>query len=93
MDEAKQALLRLTTRGDPSFNADATIAMMSHTNELEKQISSGTSYLDCFKGVDLRRTEVACIVWLVQTFCGKWFSIYLAALDHAHDGSVLTRID
>ena len=71
MDEARHALLRLTTRGDSTFNVDSTIAMMSHTNELEKQISSGTSYLDCFKGVDLRRTEVACIVWLVQTLCGK----------------------
>lgn len=47
--------------------------MMSHTNELEKQISSGTSYWDCFKGSDLRRTEIACMVWLVQTLCGASF--------------------
>ncbi|RDL41367.1 putative transporter (Major facilitator superfamily) [Venustampulla echinocandica] len=75
-EEAKKALLRLTTRGDPTFNADATIAMMTHTNEIEKQISEGTSYLDCFKGIDLRRTEVACITWLVQTLCGSTFMGY-----------------
>jgi SP family general alpha glucoside:H+ symporter-like MFS transporter len=50
--------------------------MMSHTNELEKQISAGTSYWDCFKGVDLRRTEIACMTWMVQTLCGSTFMGY-----------------
>lgn len=76
VEDAKSALLRLTSRNDPTFNADETIAMMSHTNEIEKQISAGTSYLDCFKGVDLRRTEIACMVWMVQTLCGSTFMGY-----------------
>lgn len=75
-EDAKKALLRLTTRNDPTFNADATIAMMTHTNEIEKQISAGTSYWDCFKGIDLRRTEIACMVWMVQTLCGSTFMGY-----------------
>ncbi|KAH6673021.1 general alpha-glucoside permease [Halenospora varia] len=74
--EAKHALLRLTTRNDPTFNADATIAMMRHTNEVEKQISAGTGYLDCFKGYDLRRTEITCVVWVIQTLCGSTFMGY-----------------
>jgi len=45
-----------------------------HTNELEKSASGeGISYLDCFKGVDARRTEIACVVWVVQAFCGSAF--------------------
>jgi len=44
--------------GDTSFDVDKTIAMIVDTNEVEKKASSGTSYLDCFEGVDLRRTEV-----------------------------------
>lgn len=75
-EDAKKALLRLTTRNDPTFNADSTIAMMTHTNELEKQISAGTSYMDCFKGIDLRRTEIVCMVWLVQNLCGSTFMGY-----------------
>ncbi|CZR67483.1 probable transporter (major facilitator superfamily) [Phialocephala subalpina] len=75
-EDAKRALLRLTTRNDPTFNADATIAMMTHTNEIEKQLSAGTSYWDCFKGIDLRRTEIACMVWMVQTLCGSTFMGY-----------------
>jgi SP family general alpha glucoside:H+ symporter-like MFS transporter len=74
--DARKALLRLTSKNDPTFNADETIAMMSHTNEIEKQLSAGTSYFDCFKGIDLRRTEVACLTWLVQTLCGSTFMGY-----------------
>lgn len=44
--------------------------MMVHTNNLEKELESGTSYWDCFKGVDLRRTEISCIAWGSQTLSG-----------------------
>ncbi|OAL49126.1 maltose permease MAL61 [Pyrenochaeta sp. DS3sAY3a] len=70
-DDAKKMLLRLTSpEKHPDFNADETIAMMRHTNELEKAVSAGTSYLDCFKGTDLRRTEIAAMTWFTQAFCG-----------------------
>jgi len=32
--------------------------MMVHTTALEEKTSSGATYLDCFKGNNLRRTEV-----------------------------------
>jgi len=53
--------------------------MMVHTNELELQAASGTSYWQCFRGTDLRRTEIVSLVWVIQTFCGSGlmgFSIY-----------------
>jgi MFS transporter, SP family, general alpha glucoside:H+ symporter len=53
--------------------------MMVHTNELEIQNAAGTSYLQCFKGTDLRRTEIVSLVWVIQTFCGSGlmgYSIY-----------------
>ena len=72
LDDARHALLRLTSaKNNPNFNVEDTLAMMIHTNELEIQQSAGTRYIDCFKGVDLRRTEIACIVWLIQTTCGS----------------------
>jgi SP family general alpha glucoside:H+ symporter-like MFS transporter len=74
IEEAKKSLLRLTTAGaDPSFNADETIAMMIHTNEMESEIQEGTTYLDCFKGVDARRTEIVSATWVIQAFCGSAF--------------------
>lgn len=44
--------------------------MLIHTNSLEKGIDAGTSYWDCFKGIDRRRTEIACMAFAVQPFCG-----------------------
>ncbi|KAK4496491.1 hypothetical protein PRZ48_012471 [Zasmidium cellare] len=68
-DDAKKALQRLTSN-TPEADLDQTVAMMRHTDELEKEISSGTSYWDCFKGVDLRRTEITCLAWAIQPLCG-----------------------
>jgi SP family general alpha glucoside:H+ symporter-like MFS transporter len=67
---ARRALERLTTKGNPDYNVDEVLAMIEHTNELERNLSEGTSYLDCFRGVNLRRTEIVCCCWLVQTLCG-----------------------
>lgn len=75
--EAEKALLRLTSpKRDPTFNAAGTIDMIRHTNELEKDLSEGTSYLDCFRGVNLRRTEIVCMLFISQNFAGNTFSNY-----------------
>jgi SP family general alpha glucoside:H+ symporter-like MFS transporter len=74
IEDAKKMLLRLTSRNkDVDFNADETIAMMQQTNEFEKASSEGTNYIDCFKGTDLRRTEICAMTWFVQAFCGSSF--------------------
>jgi SP family general alpha glucoside:H+ symporter-like MFS transporter len=45
--------------------------MMVHTNELEKSLEENTSYLQCFKGIDRRRTEIACMAFAAQPICGS----------------------
>lgn len=76
-EDAKKSLLRLTSVSRESdFNADETIAMMVHTTALEQKITRGTSYLDCFRGTDLRRTEIVCMVWAIQNLSGNTFSNY-----------------
>lgn len=76
-EEAKRSLLRLTSLDkETGFDADETIAMMVHTTALEERTTSGASYLDCFKGVDLRRTEIVCMVWAIQNLSGNSFSNY-----------------
>jgi SP family general alpha glucoside:H+ symporter-like MFS transporter len=75
--DAKKALLRLTSLNrETDFDADETIAMMVHTTALEERITSGASYLDCFRGTDLRRTEIVCMVWAIQNLSGNSFSGY-----------------
>ncbi|EHK96965.1 putative Maltose permease MAL31 [Glarea lozoyensis 74030] len=61
---------------ETNFNADDTISMMVHTTKLEEKITAGASYLDCFKGTDLRRTEIVCMVWAMQNLSGNSFSGY-----------------
>ncbi|KAL2865268.1 MFS maltose permease MalP [Aspergillus lucknowensis] len=73
-EDAVKSLNRLTTATIASADvpsADETVAMIAYTNALEKQIETGTSYLDCFRSVDLRRTEIACAVWAAQSLCGS----------------------
>ncbi|KAK5655673.1 hypothetical protein OQA88_5606 [Cercophora sp. LCS_1] len=77
VEEAKQSLLRLTSLDrETNFDADETVAMMVHTIALEQKSSSGTTYWDCFKGHDLRRTEIVCMVWAIQNLSGNSFSNY-----------------
>lgn len=75
--DARRALLRLTSlHRETDFDADETTSMMVHTTALEKRITSGASYLDCFRGTDLRRTEIVCMVWAIQNLSGNSFSNY-----------------
>ncbi|CAA9963564.1 MFS transporter SP family general alpha glucoside H+ symporter [Pyrenophora teres f. maculata] len=77
LEDAKKSLLRLTSLDrETEFDADETIAMMVHTTALEEQITQGASYWDCFKGTDLRRTEIVCMAWAMQNLSGNAFSGY-----------------
>lgn len=75
LTEAEQSLKRLAN-GNEAVDTKAAIAMMVHTNNFEKELESGTSYLDCFKGVDRRRTEICAMVFAVQHGVGLGFSQY-----------------
>lgn len=71
LEEAKKALLSLTSPncGIP-YNVDEHVAMIKSTDDLEKAMSEGTNYWDCFRGIDLRRTEITSLAWLSQAFAG-----------------------
>ncbi|RCI14146.1 hypothetical protein L249_6059 [Ophiocordyceps polyrhachis-furcata BCC 54312] len=77
LDEAKKSLLRLTSRDrETDFDVDETLAMMVHTTALEEKMTAGATYWDCFKGTDLRRTEIVCMTWAIQNLSGNSFSNY-----------------
>lgn len=78
-EEAKHALLRLTARNHDSnvdLDLDATLSMMEQTNAMEKALTAGSSYIDCFRGTNLRRTEISCLTWFAQIFSGVAFMSY-----------------
>jgi MFS transporter, SP family, general alpha glucoside:H+ symporter len=77
MAEARKVLIRLTSpERDADFDADATLAMMAHTVQMEREATAGASYLDCFRGINLRRTEIVCMVWAIQNLSGNSFTGY-----------------
>ncbi|KAF7330070.1 MFS general substrate transporter [Mycena kentingensis (nom. inval.)] len=77
LEDARKSLLRLTNVDrEADFNADETIAMMQHTTQLEEKITAGATYWDCFKGTDLRRTEIVCMCWAMQNLAGNAFTGY-----------------
>jgi SP family general alpha glucoside:H+ symporter-like MFS transporter len=56
------------------------IAMMKHTNEKEKADAKQGSFVECFKGVNLRRTELACMIFAIQVLSGQGICAYATTL-------------
>lgn len=61
---------------------------------MEKEVKAGVRYADCFKGVDIRRTEIVVGIWLVATLGGQnlmgYFSYFLtqAGMDSSNSFSL-----
>ncbi|KAF2964196.1 hypothetical protein GQX73_g9372 [Xylaria multiplex] len=74
---ALDCLHRLIGKGSQvDFDAKQTISMMVHTNEIEKDMLAGTSYSDCFRGVNSRRTCINCLITTSQALCGAGLMAY-----------------
>ncbi|KAI8716196.1 MFS domain-containing protein [Fusarium sp. LHS14.1] len=72
IDEARHSLMRLATASaDKEAAVEASLAYIRHTTELEKAETQGASFWECFKGTNLRRTEINCVVWAAQILCGN----------------------
>lgn len=58
-DQAKKSLMRLRqdTPGKES-EVEATFAYIRHTTELEKAETANAGFFECFRGTNLRRTEI-----------------------------------
>ncbi|KPM36046.1 Maltose permease MAL61 [Neonectria ditissima] len=74
LEEAEASLRRLQSPTATNIDPRKTLSMIIYTNNLEQQLKVGTSYWDCFKGTELRRTEIACVVFSGQILCGIAFA-------------------
>lgn len=71
-EDAEAALRRLNNQEHYSDEDNRnTVAMMNHTTELERKTQSGTTYIDCFRGTDRRRTEIVMVVFAMQILSGQ----------------------
>ncbi|KAL8337235.1 hypothetical protein RB601_008658 [Gaeumannomyces tritici] len=76
IDDARASLRRLAAASASAESLDQTVDMMQHTIRLEKEVQQGASYIDCFRGADLRRTECTVGAWACQQLCGSAFMSY-----------------
>ncbi|KAI0002646.1 sugar transporter-like protein [Xylariaceae sp. FL0662B] len=73
LEQAKQAIKRLG--GDKTEEQmNSQLAMMVHTAKMEAETTKGATYVDCFKGVNLRRTEIVCVTFMGQILSGSSFA-------------------
>ena len=73
LSDAEKSMQRLS-RGLSEEQIKQKVAMMVHTNEFEKSVQTESSYADCFKGTNLRRTEIASMVLSAQSLAGEAFA-------------------
>lgn len=72
MEEARQALTQLRQdTPDRHQQVESNLAYITYTTELEKAETENATFADCFKGTNLRRTEINCVVWAAQILCGN----------------------
>lgn len=71
-EEAIQSLVRLSKESPTrERECERHAALLEHTDAIERAETEGTSYLDCFRGVNRRRTEIACAIFAFQWWSGN----------------------
>ncbi|ERS95708.1 MFS transporter, SP family, general alpha glucoside:H+ symporter [Sporothrix schenckii 1099-18] len=83
--DAERSVRRLTT-APPGTSASASdymavtarnaVALMVETTQLERAMTEGAAWLDCFRGTNLWRTEISCVAWLSQVLVGFAITSY-----------------
>ncbi|WRT63101.1 uncharacterized protein IL334_000004 [Kwoniella shivajii] len=89
--EAEKAVSRLQSSSS-AHNIPSpreTVALLSQTNMIEKRLTLGAGYLECFRGTNRRRTEIAVGTWVTQQMCGPVLQTY-AIYAIAFVGTVLS---
>lgn len=70
VEEARKALKK-TCIDSPKINIHKTLAMMLKTDLVEIEIEKGTTYRECFKGPNRRRTEICLLLAVINNFTGN----------------------
>ncbi|KAG1763315.1 maltose permease, partial [Suillus occidentalis] len=70
IDDARKVITRL---GGPTIDAGMQLQQIQDTIELEDSYAASARYIDCFRGVNFRRTVVATMVFVLQQGAGVVF--------------------
>lgn len=68
--EALRSIERLADKKSTE-SAQQSLAMIERTVEIEAKLGGAPTLLDLFKGTDLRRTTITCLMYASQNFAGN----------------------
>lgn len=75
IEQAKQSLLRLTEDSPTKEEeVEATLAYIQYTTEMEAAETENASFFECFRGTNLRRTEI--VSYFVLCPCNSFLIEY-----------------
>ncbi|KAK5051456.1 hypothetical protein LTR84_003108 [Exophiala bonariae] len=72
-EDAEKSLRRLASS---KVDIKPTLAMIIETDRVEREMEAGSTYADCFKPINRRRTEVAIGVYTIQVLSGIYLVGY-----------------
>ncbi|KAB5542464.1 general alpha-glucoside permease [Coniochaeta sp. 2T2.1] len=75
-EEAVKILTQLSRHEDAEQDARERVALMRETDRLEKELSAGATFAECFRGTNLRRTEICVVAYIIQVWGGGSFQGY-----------------
>ena len=73
IEEAEKSLKRLAAA---HVDVKPALAMIIETDRLELEMENGVTYMDCFKKINIRRTEIATGVYCIQVLSGIYLVGY-----------------
>jgi SP family general alpha glucoside:H+ symporter-like MFS transporter len=76
LEDARHSLVRLNHKSTDAASIDAQLSLIIHTDNQEKELlmEVKTSYWQCFRGVEARRTEIASMVFAGTILTGLSFA-------------------
>jgi len=74
--EASVRRLQSSKSGVDIPTPQETVSLLAETNAIEKRLTAGVGYMECFRGTNLRRTEISVGTWTVQQMCGPVLQTY-----------------
>ena len=60
-DEARASLRRVRAGNTPNEEIEEALALIEYTNKMEAELNEKSSYLECFRGKNLWRTEIVSV--------------------------------
>lgn len=65
-EEAVRVLTKLSRRPDAEQDARERVTLIRETDRIEKELSRTATVADCFRGANLRRTEICVVTFIIQ---------------------------